>query len=114
METAKLTAERAAGSPYEIDPETLVTKGRHRWQEGHYLPFTAHPKVDENGHLWAIGYSNVGPNRLFLYHIGPTGDLRQQHTLAVDNLPPVHDFVLTKDFFGHPTAAVEFQPRHGG
>lgn len=106
----KLFALWEAGSPYEIDPGTLATKGRHRWQDGHYLPFTAHPKVDENGHLWAIGYSNVGPNRLFLYHIGLTGDLRQQHALAVDNLPPVHDFVLTKDFLVIPLPPLSFNP----
>jgi carotenoid cleavage dioxygenase len=106
----KLFALWEGGSPYEIDPLSLATRGPHSLHAQHFLPFTAHPKVDEAGHLWAIGYANIGNDRLFLYQIGSDGALRQFKTLRIANLPPVHDFVLTKDFLVIPLPPLIFNP----
>ena len=101
----RLFALWEAGSPHELDPDTLSTHGRLAWDGESYLPFTAHPKIDASGALWGIGYANVGPNRLILYHLDRHGRTRQRRILAVPQMPPVHDFVLTETT-GDPVGAI--------
>ena len=105
----RLFALWEAGSPHELDPETLVTSGRVAWDGDSYLPFTAHPKIDASGALWGIGYANIGPNRLILYHLDRHGQPRQRRILAVPQMPPVHDFVLTEDYLVIPLPPFAFE-----
>ncbi|MGB1007927.1 MAG: carotenoid oxygenase family protein, partial [Thalassobaculaceae bacterium] len=105
----RLFALWEAGSPHEVDPATLATRGRVAWDGESYLPFTAHPKIDATGALWGIGYANVGPNRLILYHLDRRGRPRQRRILAVPQMPPVHDFILTEDYMVIPLAPFAFE-----
>jgi len=97
-----------AGSPHRIDPDSLATLGRHAWApELAGLPFTAHPKVDGNGELWAFGYA-LTRSALLLYRIGADGRLRQLELVPLDWLPPVHDFVLTRRHLVIPLPPLRF------
>jgi len=91
----ELLALWEGGSPHIIDPETLETEGRKSWSsETEGLPFGAHPRIDQDGSLWNLGYS-VNPAALVLYHISPEGRLLQTHILPQDSTPMVHDFMIT-------------------
>ena len=84
------------GSASVLDRETLAWRGFKVWGESlDGLPFTAHPKVEPDGTLWAFGYSFAPAPALLLYHIGPDGTLRRAHRIDVGPLGMVHDFVVT-------------------
>lgn len=92
----ELLALWEGGSPHVINPETLQTEGRKSWStatEG--LPFGAHPRVDQDGSIWNIGYS-VNPAALVVYHISASGQLLQTHVLPQSATPMIHDFMITK------------------
>ena len=57
----ELLALWEGGSASVLDRENLQWKGFKVWGEGlEGLPFTAHPKVEPDGTLWAFGY-NLAP-----------------------------------------------------
>ena len=91
----ELLALWEGGSPHVIDPETLDTKGLKSWSnETTGLPFGAHPRMDQDGSLWNIGYS-INPAALILYHISADGELLQTHIIPQSATPMVHDFMIT-------------------
>lgn len=91
----ELLALWEGGSAHVIDPETLETEGRKDWSpETTGLPFGAHPRLDQDGSLWNIGYS-ADPAALILYHISAEGALLQTHILPQTATPMVHDFMIT-------------------
>ena len=70
----ELLALWEGGSASVLDRETLQWNGFKVWGEGlDGLPFTAHPKVEADGTLWAFGYSFVPVRALLLYHIAANG-----------------------------------------
>ncbi len=61
------------GSAFALDPGDLSTQGPVTWQDDLAgLPFSAHPKLDADGHLWNIGASG---HRLVVWHVDPRGRL---------------------------------------
>lgn len=61
------------GSAFAMRPDDLATLGPVTWQEGlAQMPFSAHPKLDAQGHLWNFG--SAGKN-LVVWHIDPAGRL---------------------------------------
>ncbi|MCR9278573.1 MAG: carotenoid oxygenase family protein [Pseudomonadaceae bacterium] len=93
----KLFALWEAGSPYEIDPDTLETRGIHSFsEETQGVPFSAHPRVDPDGNLWNFGYFSSA-NLLILWHIGPDGSLKKAGTVKVAPMSMPHDFVVTQN-----------------
>ena len=61
------------GSAFELDPRDLSTRGAVTWKEGfEQMPFSAHPKVDAQGHLWNIGSF---ADKLVVWHVDPAGRL---------------------------------------
>ncbi|MEO7336582.1 MAG: carotenoid oxygenase family protein [Caldimonas sp.] len=61
------------GSAFALDPADLSTTGPVTWQPGlEQMPFSAHPKVDAEGHLWNFGTSG---SKLVVWHIDPRGAL---------------------------------------
>ena len=61
------------GSAFALRPDDLATVGPVTWQQGlAQMPFSAHPKLDANGHLWNFG--SAGAN-LVVWHIDPAGAL---------------------------------------
>ncbi len=69
----RLLALWEGGSAHALDIATLDTRGPVTWQDGWaQMPFSAHPKVDAQGHLWNIG---GGVGALSVYHVRPDGRL---------------------------------------
>jgi carotenoid cleavage dioxygenase len=92
----RLFALWEAGSAYELDPETLETRGPVTWRPDlKAMPFSAHPKIEPDGTLWNMG---AGPNALMLYRVGAGGKLAQAHLVKVPGLVMNHDFVVSRRY----------------
>ncbi|WZK91483.1 carotenoid oxygenase family protein (plasmid) [Aliisedimentitalea scapharcae] len=92
----ELLALWEGGSPHIINRETLDTEGRKSWSdESGGLPFGAHPREDEDGSIWNIGYS-ANPAALIIYHISSEGALYNTHVIPQSATPMVHDFMITR------------------
>lgn len=92
----ELLALWEGGSASVIDRETLAWRGFKVWGESlDGVPFTAHPKVESDGTVWAFGYSFAPVPAIILYHIAPDGTLRRAHRIDVGPMGMVHDFVVT-------------------
>ena len=93
----ELLALWEGGSASLLDRETLEWQEFKSWGEGlSGVPFTAHPKLDPDGTLWAFGYATGAQSMLVLYHITPTGKLAKMALVPVDALGMLHDFVVTQ------------------
>jgi len=91
----ELLALWEGGSAHRLDPLTLETLGLKSWSdETEGLPFSAHPRVDQDGTLWSFGYAPIS-NALVLYRISAKGELVDQALIRVDEMPMVHDFLIT-------------------
>ena len=93
----KLLALWEAGSPWEMDPETLQTNGTYAFSEDTSgVPFSAHPRVEADGTLWNFGY--VSAAKIFvLWHINAKGKLVKIGKIPCDPITMVHDFVVTQN-----------------
>jgi carotenoid cleavage dioxygenase len=61
------------GSAFALDPADLSTRGPVTWRPDlEQMPFSAHPKVDADGHLWNFGSSGA---KLVVWHVDPRGAL---------------------------------------
>ena len=94
------------GSAYGLDPRDLSTQGPVVWRDDlAQVPFSAHPKLDPQGHLWNIGTS--GP-RIVAWHIDPQGALVR---VQVGELPYagglVHDLAVTARYLVVPLPPVQ-------
>ena len=93
----ELLALWEGGSASVLDRETLGWRGFKVWADGFEgVPFTAHPKVEPDGTVWAFGLSYAPAARLVVYRIAPNGALVDGAVLDVGPLGMVHDFVVTK------------------
>lgn len=92
----ELMALWEGGSATRMDPKTLDTLGLKTWSADYAgMPFSAHPKIDPQGHLWNFGVSSL-QGMLSVYHVSPDGRLAQAVTLPVPQLAMVHDFAVTE------------------
>ena len=107
----ELMALWEGGSASLLDRETLEWRGFKTWGSGlEGVPFTAHPKVDPDGTLWAFGYSLVPVMRLLLFHIAPNGTLIKAAVLDAGPLGMVHDFVVTERHLVMVIPPLVFEP----
>ena len=91
----RLYALWEGGSAIELNPGTLDTIGVRTWRDDlKAMPFSAHPKIDQDGSLWNFG-ALPGADRLALYRIGANGELAQAGAVDVPQLAMVHDFVIS-------------------
>jgi carotenoid cleavage dioxygenase len=82
------------GSAYALDPQDLATQGPVTWRgDLQQVPFSAHPKVDPQGHLWNIGSAG---RHLVRWHVDPKGALVDVQ-LTASPFPGgmVHDMAVT-------------------
>jgi len=99
------------GVPHEIDPHSLATVGRYdfdggllntrsivdRWLNPE-LPFAAHPRLDtRSGDLFSFGAAYGLRPHLLVHRVSPAGELETTR-VALEQLPFVHDFVLTERY----------------
>ncbi|TDO99543.1 carotenoid oxygenase family protein [Marinomonas balearica] len=94
----KLLALWEAGSAYEIDPLSLSTTGIVTWSEQTQgMPYSAHPKIDQDGSMWNFGAIGTFQGLVF-YHIGASGKLLKQQTIRLPEARMVHDFMITERY----------------
>lgn len=95
MVAGELLALWEPGSAYRVDPLTLETLGVKTWEgRGIVRPFSAHPKVDPDGTLWNFG-ANPMSDELSMYRIDTAGRVQASHMMRIDQLPAIHDFMVT-------------------
>ncbi len=93
----ELLALWEGGSASVINRDTLEWQEFKSWSdEARNMPFTAHPKVEADGTLWAFGYSLIPEPLLILYHVNASGQLINLSAFPISPLGMVHDFVITK------------------
>ena len=93
----ELLALWEGGSAYRLDEQTLSTLGLKSWTEDTAgLPFSAHPRTDQDGTLWNFGYSPIF-EALVVYRISPTGRLVDRAVIQMPATPMVHDFLITEN-----------------
>ena len=91
----RLMAMWEAGTPFEIDPDTLVTKGAVNFgDEFSGLPFSAHPRRDGSGGWWNFGQI-LWKEQLVIYRLDESGRVIRHG--VVENVRPgmIHDFAVT-------------------
>jgi all-trans-8'-apo-beta-carotenal 15,15'-oxygenase len=83
------------GSAYALDPVDLSTQGPITWSpDMAQVPFSAHPKIDAQGHLWNIGTAG---RHIVAWHINPQGRLvKAQLTESPFPGGMVHDMAITE------------------
>jgi all-trans-8'-apo-beta-carotenal 15,15'-oxygenase len=104
------------GSAYAMKPEDLSTVGPVTWRKDlAQVPFSAHPKLDAQGHLWNIGA--IG-DKLVAWHIDPAGALAQVQLLDSPFAGAmVHDMAVTARHLVVPLPPVRLNfgaPTEGG
>ena len=116
----RLYALWEGGSATELDPATLDTLGIRTWRDDlKSMPFSAHPKIDQDGSMWNFG-ALPGADRLALYRIGADGNLLQAGVVEVAQLAMVHDFAISANHLVFlippydvlPDTALSFAERH--
>ncbi len=92
----ELLALWEGGSAYRLDDTTLETIGSKTWApELKGMPFSAHPKVENDGTVWNFGQDAFG-SRLIIYKISKSGKLSGMHLLKDVPAGMIHDFCMTK------------------
>lgn len=89
------------GSAYAMGVDDLATQGPVTWRgDLAQLPFSAHPKLDAQGHLWNIGAAG---KKLVAWHLDPAGQLARVQ-LADSPFPGgmVHDMAVTPRYLVVP------------
>jgi carotenoid cleavage dioxygenase-like enzyme len=97
----KLYATKEDGLPYEIDPNTLATRGQTNfggaWQSE---TFTAHPKFDPvTGETFGYGYEATGPcsRDVFVCCFDKRGQITKQWRFEAPYTSVLHDMWLTRE-----------------
>jgi len=98
----KLYATKEEGLPYEIDPNTLETRGATDF-EGDWKSqtFTAHPKLDPaTGETLAFGYEAEGlaSDDVYVCAFDKAGRITWEVRFKVPYASMLHDMALTKDY----------------
>ena len=93
------------GSAYALDPKGLSTQGPVTWRADlQQVPFSAHPKVDNSGHLWNVGTAGAA---IVAWHIDPQGRLvRAQVGRSPYPGGMVHDMAVTPRYLVVPLPPV--------
>jgi len=98
----KLLAFGEQGLPWELDPETLETRGEHTFDGrlNAISPFSAHPHIDPvSGEMVNFGVSFAARRpMLHLYRFAPSGELVLRRRHALDAPRSVHDFALSERY----------------
>ena len=110
----ELLALWEGGSASVLDRDTLAWRGFKSWGERlDGVPFTAHPKVEADGSLWAFGCNLVPSPALVLYHIAADGALVKASRVDAGPLGMVHDFVVTHRHLVLVIPPLVFEPSSG-
>jgi carotenoid cleavage dioxygenase-like enzyme len=98
----RLYALKESGRPYELDPNTLETRGETDF--GGQLKsrtFTAHPKLDPvTGDCIAFAYNceGVASDEIEVYTIAPSGEFTRTERFKAPYCSMVHDFLVSRHY----------------
>ena len=106
----KLLALWEAGSPWEIDSNTLETKGLYQFSDHtRGVPFSAHPRVEPDGTLWNFGYLSLA-GIFVLWHIDANGRIVKMGKIPAQPITMVHDFIVTSRHIVLMVPPLHYQP----
>ena len=94
----KLLALEEGHLPFELDSETLVSKGPWSFEDGYQGPMTAHPKFDpDTGEMLFFGYMAGGPfsDDITYQVVDAGGKLTRSDRFKAPFPSMVHDFITT-------------------
>ncbi|MDQ2640542.1 MAG: carotenoid oxygenase family protein [Pseudomonadota bacterium] len=95
----RLLALKEDGLPYELDPNTLETRGQWDAAGGwRSQTFTAHPKIDPlTGEMVSFGYEATGlaSDDLYIATLNAQGRVTDSVTVKVPYVSVIHDMALT-------------------
>jgi len=98
----RLIASGEQGLPYDLDPETLETRGEYTFggKLNPLSPLAAHPKLDPHtGELIHFGASFAGAQpSVTLYRFAPDGALSLRKRIPLDRPAVIHDFAVSERF----------------
>jgi carotenoid cleavage dioxygenase-like enzyme len=98
----RLYATKEEGLPYELDPNSLETRGTTDFEgEWKSQTFTAHPKLDPlTGETFAFGYeaSGLASRDVYLCSFDPSGRIGWEVRFEVPYCSMLHDMALTRDY----------------
>ncbi|MFB0976619.1 MAG: carotenoid oxygenase family protein [Myxococcota bacterium] len=95
--------------PFEMDPQTLESKGLWDY-EGKMLGLstTAHPKIDaRTGQLWIHGYQPIAPF-IQLYCVESDGSVSLAEAHDAPWASMMHDFAITENYVIFPLGSIHF------
>ncbi|MCZ6656092.1 MAG: carotenoid oxygenase family protein [Gammaproteobacteria bacterium] len=96
----KLLALEEGHPPFEIDPQTLESKGAWRFNGQLEGPMTAHPKMDPtSGEMLFFGYMADGPfgKGMTYQTVNASGELTRSDKFQAPYASMVHDFITTDE-----------------
>ena len=96
----KLLALEEGHPPFEIDPQTLESKGGWRFNGQLEGPMTAHPKMDPaSGEMLFFGYMADGPfsEGMTYQTVNASGELTRSDKFQAPFASMVHDFITTDE-----------------
>lgn len=96
----KLLALEEAHAPFELDPDTLESRGAWTFADKLVGPMTAHPKLDpETGEMLFFGYNASGmiSEDMSFHVVDKDGNLTRSETFKAPYASMVHDFMVTRE-----------------
>ena len=96
----RLLALEEAHAPFEVDPDTLASKGAWTFDDKLVGPMTAHPKIDpETGEMLFFGYNANGAisEHMSFHVVDRKGRLVRSETFLAPYAAMVHDFIVTRE-----------------
>lgn len=92
----RLWALWEAGSPFNIDPHDLSTKGPVVLRDDlAQMPFSAHPKVGPDGMIWNFGLA-YGHPVAFLWGLSSSGAVVRSGIINLPSASYMHDWAVTR------------------
>ncbi|MEM1434197.1 MAG: carotenoid oxygenase family protein [Pseudomonadota bacterium] len=101
----RLLALEEGHLPFELDPNTLESKGAWDFNAAYEGPMTAHPKMDpKTGEMLFFGYQAGGPFSPLINFsvVGADGRVTRNEQFEAPYASMVHDFVVTDDHVVFP------------
>lgn len=107
----RLFAMKEDGPPYELDPNTLETRGPMDFQgRYHSQTFSAHPKFDPvTGEMICYGYEATGlaSNAIFFYTVDRNGRVTHEVRIKAPYVSMIHDIAITQKHIVIPVFGFE-------